>query len=83
MVQVGTRRALVVRVIGAAAGYFALWAVYRAFKVAQDVTLQRLYIETMEEILKNANKVIIDKAAQGQSKPGASPFASTALRCAW
>src|SRR5258705_1203333 len=47
-------------------------AVYPAFKVAQDVTLQRLYIETMEEILKNANKVIIDKAAQGQS--GVLPY---------
>jgi modulator of FtsH protease HflK len=34
--------------------------------------LQRLYIETMEEILKNANKVIIDKAAQGQS--GVLPY---------
>jgi modulator of FtsH protease HflK len=47
-------------------------AVYRAFKVAQDVTLQRLYIETMEEILKNSNKVIIDKAAQGQT--GVLPY---------
>jgi len=47
-------------------------AVYRAFKVAQDVTLQRLYIETMEEILKNSNKVIIDKAVQGQS--GVLPY---------
>ncbi len=40
-------------------------SVYNAFKVAQDVTLQRLYLETMEEILKNSNKVIIDKSAQG------------------
>jgi len=40
-------------------------AVYRAFKAAQDVTLQRLYLETMEEILKNSNKVIIDKSAEG------------------
>jgi membrane protease subunit HflK len=47
-------------------------AVYRAFKVAQDVTLQRLYIETMEEILKNSNKIIIDRAAQGQS--GVLPY---------
>src|SRR5712672_193190 len=47
-------------------------AVYRAFKVAQDVTLQRLYIETMEDILKNSNKIIIDKAAQGQS--GVLPY---------
>ena len=47
-------------------------AVYRAYKVAQDVTLQRLYLETMEEILKNSNKIIIDKAAQGQS--GVLPY---------
>jgi len=40
-------------------------AVYHAFKAAQDVTVQRLYLETMEEILKNGNKVIIDKSAQG------------------
>ena len=40
-------------------------AVYHAFKAAQDVTVQRLYLETMEEILKNSNKVIIDKSAQG------------------
>src|SRR5436853_1769654 len=47
-------------------------AVYRAFKVAQDVTVQRLYLETMEEILKNSNKIIIDKAAEGQS--GVLPY---------
>ena len=40
-------------------------SVYNAFKVSQDVTLQRLYLETMEEILKNSNKVIIDKSAEG------------------
>jgi len=40
-------------------------SVYNAFKAAQDVTQQRLYLETMEEILKNSNKVIIDKSAQG------------------
>src|SRR5215468_9165864 len=47
-------------------------AVYNAFKVAKDVTLQRLYLETMEEILKNSNKIIIDKAAEGRS--GVVPF---------
>src|SRR6266700_4733357 len=69
-------------------------AVYRAYKVAQDVTIQRLYLETMEEILKNSNKIIIDKAAQGQTgvlpylplpnllgaaPPSAAPTAGTAL----
>src|SRR5439155_12310261 len=47
-------------------------AVYRAYKVAQDVTAQRLYLETMEEILKNSNKIIIDKAVQGQT--GVLPY---------
>src|SRR5205085_355782 len=47
-------------------------SVYRAYKLAQDVTVQRLYLETMEEILKNANKIIIDKAAQGQG--GVLPY---------
>jgi modulator of FtsH protease HflK len=47
-------------------------SVYHAFKAAQDVTLQRLYLETMEEILKNSNKVIIDKSAQGGS--GVLPY---------
>jgi membrane protease subunit HflK len=47
-------------------------SVYRAFKAAQDVTIQRLYLETMEEVLKNSNKVIIDRSAQNQS--GVLPF---------
>jgi membrane protease subunit HflK len=47
-------------------------AVYRAYSVAKDVTVQRLYLETMEEILKNSNKIIIDRAAQGQT--GVLPY---------
>lgn len=47
-------------------------SVYNAFKEAEDVTVQRLYLETMEEILKNSKKVIIDKAAQGET--GVLPF---------
>jgi modulator of FtsH protease HflK len=47
-------------------------SVYNAFKAAQDVTTQRLYLETMEEVLKNSNKVIIDKSAQGGS--GVLPY---------
>jgi len=46
--------------------------VYKAYKVAQDITIQRIYIETMEEILKNSNKVILDKAAEGSS--GVLPY---------
>jgi membrane protease subunit HflK len=47
-------------------------AVYTAYKASEDVTAQRLYLETMEEILKNSNKVVIDKSAIGQS--GVLPY---------
>jgi membrane protease subunit HflK len=47
-------------------------SVYRAFKAAQDVTVQRLYLETMEEVFKNSNKVIIDKSAE--SGNGVLPY---------
>lgn len=41
-------------------------AVYRQFTLAKDVTQQRIYLETMEGILRNTNKVIIDQAASSQ-----------------
>jgi membrane protease subunit HflK len=47
-------------------------AVYHAYQLAQDVTAQRLYLETMEEILKSAKKIIIDKPAEGQT--GVLPY---------
>jgi modulator of FtsH protease HflK len=56
------RLATVARAQGDAARFLS---VYHAFSVARDVTLERLYLETMEEVLKNSNKVIIDKSAQG------------------
>lgn len=40
-------------------------SVYESYKVAKDVTTQRLYIEAMEEIMKNSNKVILDKDGGG------------------
>jgi len=46
--------------------------VYQAFKAAKDVTAQRLYLETMEQILKNSKKIIIDKSAEGQG--GVVPY---------
>jgi len=38
---------------------------YDAFSQARDVTAKRMYLETMEEILRGAHKVIIDGNAQG------------------
>ena len=40
-------------------------SVYDSYKVAKDVTMQRLYLEAMEEILKNSNKVILDQNGGG------------------
>ena len=63
------RQEIIARAQGDAARFTS---VYQAFKAAQDVTLQRLYLETMEEVLKNSNKVIVDKSAQGTS--GVVPY---------
>ncbi|RJF82301.1 FtsH protease activity modulator HflK [Azospirillum cavernae] len=39
--------------------------VYEAYALAKDVTAKRMYLETMEEILRGRNKIIVDGAAQG------------------
>ena len=63
-------------------------AVYKAYKASEDVTALRLYIETIEEVLKNSNKIVIDKSVGGQngvlpylplpSLPGVAPPAGAA-----
>lgn len=40
-------------------------SVYEAYKQGKDVTTKRLYLETMENVLANSNKVIIDPSAKG------------------
>jgi membrane protease subunit HflK len=40
-------------------------SVYESYKAAKGVTTQRLYLEAMEEIMKNSNKVILDKDGGG------------------
>jgi modulator of FtsH protease HflK len=40
-------------------------SVYHAYQAAPDVTRRRLYIETMQSVLKHANKIVIDKDAAG------------------
>src|SRR3546814_14946287 len=35
-------------------------SVYQAYRLSKDVTTERIYLETLEEVLKNVNKVIID-----------------------
>lgn len=41
-------------------------SVYEAYKGNKEVTTKRLYLERMQEVLKNANKVIIDTSKGGQ-----------------
>ena len=40
-------------------------SVYDAYRVAPDVTTQRIYLETMEDVLRGVNKVLIDKSGAG------------------
>jgi len=47
--------------------------VYEQYKKAPDVTArQRIYLETMERVLRGTDKTIIDTG--GQSSPGVVPY---------
>ncbi|MBT4880752.1 MAG: FtsH protease activity modulator HflK [Alphaproteobacteria bacterium] len=41
-------------------------SVLNAYKTAPDVTRKRIYLETLEEILTNTNKIVLDEATKGQ-----------------
>ncbi len=45
-------------------------SVYNAYVKAKDVTTQRMYLETMQEVMKNSKKVIID----GDNGAGVLPY---------
>ena len=47
-------------------------AVYEAYKTGRDVTVRRIYLETMEGILKGMNKIIID--GKGAGNQGVLPY---------
>ena len=40
-------------------------SVYNEYVKAQDVTTRRIYLETMEDVLRDMNKVVIDSSASG------------------
>ncbi|PCJ59403.1 MAG: FtsH protease activity modulator HflK [Rhodospirillaceae bacterium] len=58
----GYRQEIIARAQGDASRFLA---VYEEYRKAKKVTEQRLYLETMEEIFSNAEKVIIDSGASG------------------
>jgi membrane protease subunit HflK len=39
--------------------------VYTQWAKAKDITTERLYLDTMEEVLRNVNKVLVDKNTSG------------------
>lgn len=45
-------------------------AIYESYQSGKDVTKERIYIETMEDVLKNAQKIILD----GKDKSGVVPY---------
>lgn len=61
------RQQMVAKATGEAARFNSI---YTEYKSAPDVTAKRMYIETMEDVLKNMQKVIID----GKAGTGAIPF---------
>ena len=42
-------------------------SVYKAYQKGPDVTIRRLYIETMEDVLQKSDKVIIDPSSKGSN----------------
>lgn len=40
-------------------------AIYKAYQSAKDVTAQRMYLETMEQIIKNAQTIVLDDKGGG------------------
>ncbi|QYU68466.1 FtsH protease activity modulator HflK [Leptolyngbya sp. 15MV] len=58
----GFRESQVARARGESARFVSVLTAYQA---AQDVTLRRMYIETMEEILRRNPKVVVDSSLQG------------------
>jgi membrane protease subunit HflK len=63
-------------------------SIYSEYKKAKDVTRQRLYLETMEDVYGRINKVLVDGDQGGKSvlpylplselKPGSVPAKSSA-----
>ncbi|WP_142847282.1 FtsH protease activity modulator HflK [Telmatospirillum sp. J64-1] len=48
-------------------------SVYQAYVGAEDVTARRLYLETMEEVMRGTSKIIIDPAAENGGR-GVVPY---------
>lgn len=63
------REEVVARSRGEAARFLS---VYKEYQASKDVTRRRMYLETMEEILRGMSKVVVDTSAKGAN--GVVPF---------
>lgn len=69
----GYKSEVVARATGDAQRFIS---VLEAYRQAPDVTQQRIYIETMEQVLRNANKIVIDKDTGGAGGQPVVPYLS-------
>ena len=58
----GSRQSIIAEANGQAQRFLS---VYQAYTVAKDVTLKRLYIETMQEIMSRTPSIVVDDRLQG------------------
>ncbi len=58
----GQKQAAIARAKGEGQRFLS---VYNAYVLAKDVTLKRLYIETMEDVLKNSPSIVVDDKLRG------------------
>jgi modulator of FtsH protease HflK len=65
-------RARVVNVAKGEASRFG--SIYEQYALAPEVTRKRLYLETMERVLGDVNKVVIDEDAGGNGGQGVVPY---------
>jgi membrane protease subunit HflK len=56
------REQVVARATGDASRFTAVWQEYSN---AREVTARRIYLETMEDVLRDMNKLVIDQQASG------------------
>lgn len=71
--RIAAARAYKEQVIKEAEGEAARFlSVFETYKVAKDVTTQRLFLERMQDVLARSNKIIIDSDASGGS--GVVPY---------
>ena len=62
----GYKQEVIARAKGEASRFLA---VYNEYKVAKDVTRKRIYLETMEDIMKGMNKIIMDPGSANGVQP--------------